>query len=534
MARWGLHALRSANAGGLVLAGLGFVLTRFTVTLVHDDPLRFVLVGFVPLVLGLTVAVAGVVLAVGAFEPDFARTTALWSLIGTGTMAALVVLTLYGIEPGTPSSLASVRSKTHLSNFLIGGSFGGALTGVYAARNRRERREQLAQAKRMVVLNRLLRDQALNSITAIRGHLDLLRDEPDAADRADAIDVLEQQSSTLETAVQKISHLSTPAGAAPDRLEAVPVAAAVRDAAESARAEYPDAEVVVGELPPDLSVRADEMLGHVLELLIENAVEHNDAPNPRVEVAVRRDGPTARLTVVDDGPGLSVEQQAIVDHGSVADFDDPHGGFGLNVVSLLVESYGGEVESHVLDTGTRIDVTLTVAGADREPATDPASVRAVGPAKSRLALGGAAALLAGVVMGVTMSAMTDLMPVVGTLYDAPDPVVGWVTHEFHSLVFGVAFVGLLSVAPPPYDTSHAGRIAVGVGWGLYLWLVAAGFLMPLWLLLVGQPASVPNLTPASLVGHVVWGATLGGVYSYGCTAVGGRIGDLSLPSIPSP
>ena len=39
--------------------------------------------------------------------------------------------------------------------------------------------------------------------------------------------------------------------------------------------------------------------------------------------------------------------------------------------------------------------------------------------------------------------------------------------------------------------------------------------MPIWLQLVGIEASIPNLTAPSLIGHLVWGLTLGTLYHYG-------------------
>ncbi|MFC6974710.1 hypothetical protein ACFQL1_08470 [Halomicroarcula sp. GCM10025709] len=49
-----LDVTRRLSPAGLVVAALGFLLTRFTVTLaVADDPMQFVLAGVGPLVLGL-------------------------------------------------------------------------------------------------------------------------------------------------------------------------------------------------------------------------------------------------------------------------------------------------------------------------------------------------------------------------------------------------------------------------------------------------------------------------------------------------
>ena len=85
------------NYGGHVVAGVGFFLTRFTVTLAfYDEPLQFYLGGVVPLALDLGLAAFGMALAVGDVEASLAWTTARWCLIGAGTMLLLVVLTVLG------------------------------------------------------------------------------------------------------------------------------------------------------------------------------------------------------------------------------------------------------------------------------------------------------------------------------------------------------------------------------------------------------------------------------------------------------
>jgi hypothetical protein len=55
---------------------------------------------------------------------------------------------------------------------------------------------------------------------------------------------------------------------------------------------------------------------------------------------------------------------------------------------------------------------------------------------------------------------------------------------------------------------------LGVAYGILVWFVAAGFVMPVWLQSVGFAGAppVPNLAPMSLVAHVVFGAILGAIY----------------------
>jgi hypothetical protein len=55
-------------------------------------------------------------------------------------------------------------------------------------------------------------------------------------------------------------------------------------------------------------------------------------------------------------------------------------------------------------------------------------------------------------------------------------------------------------------------VGAAVVFGLALAVVAAGFVMPLWLNAVGVPAPLPRIFPAGVVGHVLWGVVLGGVY----------------------
>jgi hypothetical protein len=76
----------------------------------------------------------------------------------------------------------------------------------------------------------------------------------------------------------------------------------------------------------------------------------------------------------------------------------------------------------------------------------------------RLALVAACSLLAGIVMGVAADAITGVVPIIGALYGVVDPLVGWTTHLFHSLVFGWSTQG------PPRLPRPASRLATSAGW----------------------------------------------------------------------
>jgi len=501
---------------GLGVAGVGFLLTRFTVTLaIYDEPRAFYLSGLVPLVLGLSLSAFGVALVVGPFDRAFVRTTAVWCLVGAGAMLLLVVLTVLGSNPSGVGGMRSVLSETYLSNFLIGGSVGGTLTGVYAARAERRRRELRSQANRLVTLNRILRHEVLNAVTVIGGYAEAIADRETRAEERDSADVIRRRSDHIVETIEDVEYLTETGRAAETPLEPVELASCLRASIESVRASRPDAEFAVAIDPADgVDVWANERLERLFENLIDNAVAYDESERPRVEIDASAGSRRATVRIADRGPGLPARQRAILEEGTITEHDDPSSGFGLNAVRLLVERFHGEVRTTASDDGTTIEVTL-VRASRPTPASSAGRVSSYGVSPSELTVAVGASLLAGAAMGTVTQLAGGAIPVIGALYGVADPLVGWITHEFHSVVFGMVYAVLLTIVPERYAETLRGRLLVGAGWGAFLWAVAAGIVMPAWLRLVGIPAPLPNLAWPSLASHLVWGLALGLCYYLG-------------------
>ena len=490
---------------GLVVAGLGFFLTRFTVTLAtYEDPVRFVIAGVVPLVLGLGLSVFGVALVVGDFERSFVDTVTKWCVAGMGAMLVLVVLTLVG--NGTSFAMEPIRSRTYLSNFLIGGSVGGALTGVYAGRATGQRRELRQQASQLEMVHRLLRDEVLNAVTVIRGRAEVLRDIDDEA----SVAAIERRSGDVESTIENVKHI-TRDGRTTDTLEAISVERCVAAAVEDVQGRYPDADITTdgGE---DLTVWANPLLEDAVMHLIENAVAYSDAPTPAAEVTVTGTDDAVSIAVADNGPGLPAAQRKLIERGQIAEYDDRSTGFGLNIVRLLARSYDGAVNAFVSDKGTTVTLTLRLAdtGASAARTAPDAAL-----SRLRLAVAAGASLVAGAVMGGLLQAAVGTVPVIGALYGSANVWVGWLTHAFHSVVFGLIYAGLVTLVPDGYGDGLR-YYGVAIAWATVLWLVAASLVMPVWLRLVGVPAMLPNLQATLLGGHLVWGLTVAACYRAGC------------------
>ena len=507
---------------GLVVAAVGFALTRFTVTLArYEDPFQFVVGGAVPLVLGLGLAAFGVALVVGEFDRVFVRRVTAWCLAGAAAMLVLVVLTL--AANGTSFAMEPIRSRTYLSNFLIGGSVGGALTGVYAARSAGQRRDLARQASQLEMVNRLLRDEVLNAVTVIRGRAEVLRSVTDegeptgglraSSDRGsddDSVAAIKRRSDDVESTIRNVKHI-TRNGDDGATLDATPVADCVSAAVGTVRDRYPDARLTTDGVDGDLLVWANPLLEDAVTHLVENAVAYSDAPTPRAEVAVTTTESTVSIAVTDNGPGLPADQRSLIERGEIGDYRDRSTGFGLNIVRLLAHSYDGSVDATVTDSGTT--VTLTLRRADTPDRTAP-STRSLSP--SRLGVALVSSLVAGLVMGVSLQLAVGTVPVIGALYGAGNVWVGWITHEFHSVVFGLAYAALVALVPDRYGDGVT-YYGVALAWATILWLVAASLVMPAWLRLVGVPAALPNLRPTLLAGHLLWGGTLAVCYRAGCS-----------------
>lgn len=230
-------------------------------------------------------------------------------------------------------------------------------------------------------------------------------------------------------------------------------------------------------------------------------------------MSVSQTASDVRVDVRDEGPGLPAAQRTLLEEGTIDEFDNPGHGFGLNVVRFLVESFGGWIETSVTEQGSTVSVGLSVA-TDKGPGGDSELTRlSLDPAHLILTVG--AGLIAAIPYGLLSEYLGGSVAAIGVFYGLGNPVVGWLTHEFHSVVFALIFAGLLSILPRHYRDHIPAATALGMAWGVVLWVVAAGLIAPVWLMLLGVDVSVPNLTGVLLVTHLTWGLALGILTSLG-------------------
>lgn len=155
--------------------------------------------------------------------------------------------------------------------------------------------------------------------------------------------------------------------------------------------------------------------------------------------------------------------------------------------------------------------------------------------RSRIGSAVIAGLIAGIPFGIMMQVMQaptpegvsmPMMAMVAQILRSDSIAVGWVYHLFNSAVIGGLFGWLLG--------ARVRGVGGGLGWGaLYgvAWWVLGGLvLMPL---LLGMPAfaslTMASMRPVaigSLMGHLLYGLVLGGLFGALHRESAGQIGQM--------
>lgn len=484
--------------GGLLIAMSGFGITRLFVaeTLRIDAAIPFLIAGLLPLVVGLGLSVYGVVLAIGPFDPDYVNTIARWHVLGITAMAVVFGITAIDQLLRTGAITVGRDAPLLVANVLLGGAIGGTLTGVQSGRALRQQREIRRSANRALLVNRLLQHEVVNAITIIGGHTDVLSSAE--GDRPESTAAIRRAIDRIRDTIEEVGVVARDA----DQSARTDLERIVRAEVATIREEH-DVDVDLAVDAEDTTIVGDDRLSLVVRELLANAATHGDSPS----VAISERLHALELTVADGGPGLPPRQRSLLETGAFPEFDDPSAGFGLQIIRLLVTQFGGTIR---VSTGGSGDGCTEIAVAF--PRTERERIRpeSIGLGVSTLIGALVAGLSGGVAMGAYFQFTAGILPVIGSLYGIESPLVGWITHLFHSAIFGLLFAaGIGAPRLRRYASGPVGSGVLGLLWGAVLWLVAAGILMPLWLGLLGIPAPVPNLSVIGLVAHAIWGIVMG-------------------------
>jgi signal transduction histidine kinase len=195
-------------------------------------------------------------------------------------------------------------------------------------------------------------------LTALRGNLAYVQRH--GAD-PEVLKDIEADAVRLGTLLDDLLALAREDAAAPARGEPVDLAALAHEAADAGTDVTAEPVIVRGERPA---------LERAVGNLVRNARKHGP-PGGRIAITVERDGERARISVADEGPGLTPDQaaHAFERFWRAPDARGGGSGLGLAIVHAIAERHGGRVTVE----GSRFEIELpaTVSrnsqGADVQP-----------------------------------------------------------------------------------------------------------------------------------------------------------------------
>ncbi|MFB6189143.1 MAG: PAS domain-containing sensor histidine kinase [Halapricum sp.] len=222
-------------------------------------------------------------------------------------------------------------------------------SNVEAALDRAERERELErQNERLEEFASIVSHDLRNPLNVASASTELVAEEIDSDNVARIKNALERMDRLIE-ALLTLARKGKVVG----ETEFVSIGAAAKDAWQVVDA--PEATLAVESSGV---VAADRnRLVEVFENLFRNTVDHGP-PNVSVRVGIREDGDG--FYVCDDGPGIEPAiRDQIFEMGFSEDTDGT--GYGLYIVSTIVEAHGWSIDAGTADTGgARFDVTGAV------------------------------------------------------------------------------------------------------------------------------------------------------------------------------
>jgi PAS domain S-box-containing protein len=206
--------------------------------------------------------------------------------------------------------------------------------------DRRLRKQQLD------VLNRVLRHNLKNGMNVIQGRAELLRESLDTDDHQPHVQAIETRADALATLGDKAGTVRSLFEGDLSVEMSTDVTALLREVVTAMSDEYPTASITFDESDP-LYARADRRLTLAVRELLDNAVVHNDTPEPKVTVTARpsserRADEWIDIEITDNGPEIPDQELETIKQGEETPLQHSTG-LGLWIVYWTASLFGGEV-----------------------------------------------------------------------------------------------------------------------------------------------------------------------------------------------
>jgi PAS domain S-box-containing protein len=193
--------------------------------------------------------------------------------------------------------------------------------------------------RRLEVMNRLLSHNLRNKMNLIEGHIGLLKNEFTGENVPQSLTEVEEAATSLmelaET-VQKVERVTEIA----ESVDIISVSNRVNQMVSAFEDRFPDVTYNVTLPEDDACEVAVSGLTAAIEEGIENAIKHNDDPNPTVEIRVKqRSDNWVDIEIKDNGPGMPKQEIEVLQEGETP---IKHGNrLGIWLMYWVVSKAGG-------------------------------------------------------------------------------------------------------------------------------------------------------------------------------------------------
>lgn len=211
------------------------------------------------------------------------------------------------------------------------------------------------RTRQLKVIDTILRHNLRNNLTTIRGNAELIAEESSGTIAEWADDIVSDADDLLSTG-QK-SRLITETLSEDPELTDLNVSSVVSWAIDAVSATHPNAQFET-DLADDLETTVTIEFQEAIEELLTNAVLHTDEDTAEISVRGWADAESVKISVRDNGPGISAMNAEVLESGSAPD-DLHHGsGLGLWLVYWIVTRSGGDID---VETGGPEGTCITLS-----------------------------------------------------------------------------------------------------------------------------------------------------------------------------
>jgi len=212
------------------------------------------------------------------------------------------------------------------------------IVGISADITDQKRREQ-----ELELLNRIVRHDIRNDMAVALGWAEMLDDHVDDKGREYLQKILASGEHVVELTEVAREYVETVVSDETLTVEPVSLRSVLETELSLREESFPDAEFVLEEVPPDVAVAANSMLSSVFRNLLNNAVQHNDADTPQIDVSFEVRDNEVDVRIADNGPGIPADHKDTVFGKGERGLGSPGTGIGLYLADTLVTEYGGEI-----------------------------------------------------------------------------------------------------------------------------------------------------------------------------------------------